>query len=124
MSETSDPHPSSTSPVRAAEPPRAAALQDLADALALLGDDASRATNDSRDVRLHIVACQAEHLAAELRTLTATKSPDHELPAAGGFAASSTAARRAYERATQEPLPATLGASLHRLLLLAEAAAP
>ena len=124
MSETSDPHPTSTRPARAAEPSRAAALHHLADALALLGDDASRATNDSRDVRLHIVACQAEHLAAELRTLIAARSPDHEPPAAGGLAASTRAARGAYERAAQEPLPPTLGASLHWLLLLAEAAAP
>jgi hypothetical protein len=124
MSETSDPHPSSTRPDRAAAPSRATALQDLVDALALLGDDASRATNDSRDVRLHIVACQAEHLAAELRTLVAPQSAAHELPGAGGYAASTRAARRAYERAAQEPLPPSLGASLHWLLLLAEAAAP
>lgn len=39
---------------------RAAALNHLAVALAVLGDDASRASEHSRDVRLHVVACQAQ----------------------------------------------------------------
>ena len=48
---------------------RAAALNHLAASLAVLGDDASRASEHSRDVRLHVVACQAQHLAGEVLDL-------------------------------------------------------
>ena len=81
MSATSDPHPPPARPVRASDR-RDAALQDLADALALLGDDASRATEASRDVRLHIVACQSEHLSGEVRALIEAGGVHRELAVA------------------------------------------
>ena len=123
MSATSDPHPPPARPVRASDR-RDAALQDLADALALLGDDASRATEASRDVRLHIVACQSEHLSGEVRALIEAGGAHRELGSPRGFAASTRSARRAFDAAAQEELPRPLGDSLHWLLLLAEAAAP
>ena len=123
MSATADPRRASARPVPASER-RDAALQDLADALALLGDDASRATEASRDVRLHIVACQSEHLSAEVRALVKARGVHRELALPPGFAASTISARRAFDAAAQEILPRPLGDSLQWLLLLAEAAAP
>lgn len=125
MSATPDPDPAPAPRASAVGPESSAALHDLADAFALLGDDASRTTQHSRDVRLHIVACQAEHLAADVRTLIdADDSCDHEVSSPVGFAASTRAARRAFEAAAPQPLPHTLEKSLHWLLLLAEAALP
>ena len=124
MSETADPHPSPTRAPRVADPTREAALQNLAESLAVLGDDASRATRSSRDVRLHIVACQAEHLAGDVRTLIVAWPGDHVVPEPAGYAASTRAARRAYEEPALQPLPTGLGASLRWLLQLAEAAVP
>ena len=121
MSETADPHPS---PTRAVDQTREAALQNLAESLAVLGDDASRATRSSPDVRLHIVACQAEHLAGDVRTLIVERRGDDVVPESAGYAASTTAARRAFEAPALQPLSTGLGASLDWLLQLAEAAVP
>ena len=103
-------------------PTRDTALRELSAALTVLGDDASRATRGSRDVRLHVVACQAQHLAGEVDALAA---PDTHLPvwpAPAGFATSTVTARTALDDPAIQPLPAQLAASLHWLLLLAEAA--
>ena len=124
MSETSNPHRSPTRAPDAADQTREAALQNLAQSLAVLGDDASRATHGSRDVRLHIVACQAEHLAGDVRTLIMARPGDHVVPEPAGYAASTTAARRAFEAPALQPLPTGLGVSLDWLLQLAEAAVP
>ena len=125
MSATPDPQPAPAPRVSAAGPESTTALHDLADALAVLGDDASRAIQHSRDVRLHVVACQAEHLAADVRTvIDADGGCDHDVPPPVGFTVSTRAARKAFEAAAPQSLPPTLEESLHWLLLLAEAAVP
>ena len=123
MSATPDPHRASARPVPASER-RDAALQDLADALALLGDDASRATEASRDVRLHIVACQSEHLSAEVRALVKARGVHRELASPPGSRHRQSPRAGPSTLAAQEILPRPLGDSLQWLLLLAEAAAP
>jgi len=87
---------------------------------------ASRAAQTSRDVRLHVVACQAQHLAGEvygLLPLDDADDADGTLPEPHGLASSVLAARRALQTPAIQPLPEPLGASLTWLLLLAEAVA-
>ena len=67
-----------------AGPERAAAIRTLSAALAQLGDDASRAAQTSHDVRLQVVACQAQHLAGDVWGL---------LPRSAGWSASSKGLR-------------------------------
>jgi hypothetical protein len=103
-------------------PERAAAIMALSAALAQLGDDASHAALNARDVRLHVVACQAHHLAGDVwDLLTVDADPEESLPPAAGFASSVTAVRRALEAPVAQPLPAALAASLGWLLQLADA---
>ncbi|KGN41010.1 hypothetical protein N801_10020 [Knoellia aerolata DSM 18566] len=104
-------------------PERTAALNDLAAALLALGDDASKAAQSSRDVRLHVVACQAEHLAADVLDLLPHGPTDDVLPEGRGLASSANAAREAFHEPAARPLPQSLAASLGWLLDLAEAAA-
>jgi len=84
---------------------------------------ASRAAQTSRDVRLHVVACQAQHLAGEVYGLLPLDDADGTLPEPHGLASSVLAARRALQTPAIQPLPEPLGASLTWLLLLAEAVA-
>ena len=115
--------PTSAVDIVVAGPDRAAALRSLSAALAQLGDDAARAAQSSVDVRLHVVACQAQHLAGEVWALVpvdgGTDDPPHE---SGGLAWSVVMARRALEAPDAHPLPAGLVASVGWLLQLAEAA--
>ena len=105
-----------------AGPERAAALRSLSAALARLGDDASRAAQSSPDVRLHVVACQAQHLAGDLWSLMPVDGGmDDPLQEADGLASSVTVVRRALEAADEHPLPAALVAYLGWLLQLADA---
>ena len=104
---------------------RAAALNHLAGALAVLGDEASRASEHSRDVRLHVVACQAQHLAGEVLDLL----PAHEaavfvVPEPAGLPAAATVVRAALDAEYVHPLPGELGISLGFLLELAQAVTP
>ena len=104
---------------------RTAALNHLAAALAVLGDEASRATEHSRDVRLHVVACQAQHLAGEVLALL----PAHEaavfvVPDPAGLPAAATVVRAALYAEHVHPLPGELGISLGFLLELAQAVTP
>ena len=105
-----------------AGPQRAAALRSLSAALARLGETAARAARTSPDVRLHVVACQAQHLAGDVWDLLpvdgGTGEPLHD---ADDLAWSVTVARRALEAPDVRPLPAALAASLGWLLRLAEA---
>jgi len=104
---------------------RAAALNHLAAALALLGDDASRASEHSRDVRLHVVACQAQHLAGEvLDLLPAHDTAVFVVPDPAGLPAAATAVRAALDAEHVHPLPGELGISLGFLLELAQADTP
>ena len=104
---------------------RAAALNDLAAALAFLGDDASRASEHSRDVRLHVVACQAQHLAWEvLDLLPAHDAAGFVVPERAGLPAASSAVRAALDAEHVRPLPRDLGVSLGFLLELAQAVTP
>ena len=103
-------------------PERAAAMRALSAALAQMGDDASRAAQTSQDVRLHVVACQAQHLAGDVWSLLAfDEGSDDPLPEAGGIASSATVVRRALEVPDAQPLPEALAASLGWLLQFAEA---
>lgn len=119
--------PSKDTPVRAADltlarPERAQALRDLSAALAQLGEDASHAARSSNDVRLHVVACQAGHLAGEVWDLVAVNGgTDQPLPPAVGLAASVTVVRTALQAPEAQPLPAALAASVGWLLQLAHA---
>ena len=104
---------------------RAAALNHLAAALAVLGDDASRASEHSRDVRLHVVACQAQHLAGEvLALLPADDAAGSVVPGPAGLPGAATAARAALNAEHVHPLPAELGTSLAFLLGLAQGVTP
>ena len=105
-----------------AGPERAAALRSLSAALAQLGDDAAQVAQSSADVRWHVVACQAQHLAGDVWALVpvdgGTDDPPHE---AEGLTSSVVMARRALEAPDAHPLPAGLVASVGWLLQLAEA---
>ena len=104
---------------------RAAALNHLAAALAVMGDDASRASEHSRDVRLHVVACQAQHLAGEvLDLLPAHDAAVFVVPDNAGLPAAATAVRAALDAEHIRPLPGGLGVSLGFLLELARAVTP
>ena len=104
---------------------RAAALNHLAGALAVLGDEASRASEHSRDVRLHVVACQAQHLAGEvLDLLPAHDTAGFAVPDPAGLPAAATAVRAALDAEHVQPLPGELGISLGFLLELAQAVTP
>ena len=104
---------------------RAAALNHLAAALAVLGDDASRASEHSRDVRLHVVACQAQHLAGEvLDLLPAHDAAGFVVPDPAGLPAAATTVRAALDAEHVQPLPGELGTSLGFLLELAQAVTP
>ena len=105
-------------------PERAAAIGTLSAALAQLGDDASRAAQASPDVRLQVVACQAQHLAGDVwGLLTDDGGTDDPLTPALGLASAVSAVRRALEAAEAQPLPAAVAASLGWLLELADAVA-
>ena len=104
---------------------RAAALNHLAAALAVLGDDASRASEHARDVRLHVVACQAQHLAGEvLALLPADDAAVFVVPGSAGLPGAAIAVRAALDAEHVHPLPAELGTSLAFLLELAQAVTP
>ena len=104
---------------------RTAALNHLAAALAALGDEASRASEHSRDVRLHVVACQAQHLAGEvLSLLSAHDTAGFVIPDTAGLPAAATAVRAALDAEHVQPLPGELGISLGFLLELAQAVTP
>ncbi len=104
---------------------RAAALNHLAAALAVLGDEASRASEHSRDVRLHVVACQAQHLAGEvLDLLPAHDTAVFVVPDPAGLPEAATAVRAALDAEHVHPLPRELGISLGFLLELAQAVTP
>ncbi|KGN39949.1 hypothetical protein [Knoellia aerolata] len=105
--------------VRGAE--RDTVLGDLVSALVALGDDASRATQTSRDVRLHVISCHAEHLAGEVRDLMTDSAFDGPFVEAGGLVASATAAREALEKTAEGPLPESIAASVRWLIDLTEA---
>ncbi|MBM6402158.1 hypothetical protein [Phycicoccus sonneratiae] len=122
MNESTDSQRPAADTGAAATTTRDAALEHLAITLALLGDAASRATHTSHDVRLHIVACQAEHLAGEVRTHTEPATPQQPWPVDAGYATTTAAARRALDVPEVRHLPVPLRASLQWLLLLAEAA--
>ena len=119
--------PSQDAPINAvdivlARPERAAALRYLSAALAQLGDDASRAARSSLDVRLHVVACQAQHLAGDVwGLLTVDGGTDDPISQTVGLASSVTVVRRALKAPEAQPLPAALAASLSWLLQLADA---
>ena len=119
---STSPQTSRSDAVIVPSPERMAALGALATALEVLGDDASRAAQTSRDVRLHVVACQAEHLAGDVRDLLPGGGTDHSLPPPRGLAASANAARQALGEPEDQRLPQSLAASLGWLLDLAEAA--
>ena len=104
---------------------RAAALNHLAAALAVLGDDASRASEHSRDVRLHVVACQAQHLAGEvLALLPADDAAVFVVPGSAGLPGAAIAVRAALDAEHVHPLPGGLGISLGFLFELAQAVTP
>jgi len=104
---------------------RAAALNHLAAALAVLGDEASRASEHSRDVRLHVVACQAQHLAGEVLDLLPAHDPTgFAVCDPAGLPAAATAVRAALDAEHVQPLPGGLGISLGFLLELAQAVTP
>jgi len=104
---------------------RTAALNHLAAALAVLGDDASRASEHSRDVRLHVVACQAQHLSGEvLDLLPAHDTAVFVVPAPAGLPVATTAVRAALDAEHVHPVPKALGISLGFLLELAQAVTP
>lgn len=122
MSTPSPDTPTNALDIVRAGPERAVALTALSAALAQLSDDASRAAQTSQDVRLHAVACQAQHLAGDIWDLLASDGgTDDSLPQAVGLASSVTRVRRALEAADAQPLPAALAASLSWLLQLADA---
>ena len=124
MSTPSQDTPTNALDIDLAGPERAAAIRTLSAALAQLGDDASRAAQTSPDVRLHVVACQAQHLAGDVwGLLTDDGGTDDPLTRALGLASSVSAVRRALEAAEAQPLPAALAASLGWLLQLADAVA-
>lgn len=105
-------------------PERVAAIRMLSGALAQLGDQASRAAQTSPDVRLHVVASQAQHLAGDVwELLTVDGGTDDAIPQAVGLASCVTVVRRALEAPEAQPLPAALAASLGWLLQLADAVA-
>jgi hypothetical protein len=106
-------------------PARAALLSHLAAALAVLGDNPSRASGHTRDVRLHVVGCQAQHLAGEVLDLL----PAHDTAGVtvhdpAGLPAAATAVRSALDSEHVHPLPRELGISLGFLLELAQAVTP
>jgi hypothetical protein len=104
---------------------RATALNHLAAALAVLGDEASRASEHSRDVRLHVVACQAQHLAGEvLELLPAHEAAVFVVPDPAGLPAAATAVRAALDAEHVQPLSEELGISLGFLLELAQSVTP
>ena len=75
-------------------------------------------------MRLHVVACQAQHLAGDIwELLTLDSGTDDPTPQTVGLAASVTRVRRAFREPEVQPLPAALAASLGRLLQLADAVA-
>lgn len=122
MSTPSQDAPTNAVDIVLAGPERAAALRTLSAALAQLGDEALRAAQSSPDVRLHVVACQAQHLAGDVWSLMPVDGgTDDPLLEADGLAWSVTVARRALEAPDVHPLPAALAASLGWLLQLADA---
>lgn len=124
MSTPSQDTPTNALDIDRAGPERAAAIRTLSAALAQLGDDASRAAQASPDVRLQVVACQAQHLAGDVwGLLNVDSGADDPLPQAVGLASSVTRVRCALEAAEVQPLPAAVAASLGWLLQLAEAVA-
>ncbi len=124
MSTPSQDTPTDAVDIDLAGPERAAAIRTLSAALAQLGDDASRAAQTSPDVRLPVVACQAQHLAGDVwGLLTDDGGTDDPLTPALGLASSVSAVRRALEAAEAQPLPAAVAASLGWLLELADAVA-
>ena len=124
MSTPSQDTPTNALDIDLGGPERAAAIRTLSAALAQLGDDASRAAQTSPDVRLHVVACQAQHLAGDVwGLLNDDGGTDDPSTRARGVASSVTAVRQALEAAKAQPLPAALAASLGWLLQLADAVA-
>lgn len=124
MSTPSQDTPTTALDIDLAGPERAAAIGTLSAALAQLGDEASRAARTSPDVRLQVVACQAQHLAGDVwGLLTDDGGTDDPFTRALGLASSVSAARRALEAAEAQPLPAALASSLGWLLQLADAVA-
>ena len=124
MSTPSQDTPTNALDIDRTGPERAAAIRTLSAALAQLGDDASLAGKASPDVRLQVVACQAQHLAGDVwGLLTDDGGTDDPLTRALGLASSVSAVRRALEAAEAQPLPAALAASLRWLLQLADAVA-
>jgi hypothetical protein len=122
MSTPSQDTPTNALDIDGAGPERAAAIRTLSAALAQLGDDASRAAQASPDVRLQVVACQAQHLAGDVwGLLTDDGGTDDPFTQALGPASSVTMVRRALEAAEAQPLPAALAASVGWLLQLADA---
>lgn len=120
---SASPRPTEPVVVIVPSPERTAALTDLAAALTALGDDASRASQTTNDVRLHVVACQAEHLAGDVRDLLPDGAVDDRAPQMVGLGASVDAARHALRDREVQLLPESLAASLEWLLQLAETAA-
>ena len=124
MSTPSQDTPTNALDIDRAGPESAAAIRTLSAALAQLGDDALRAAQASPDVRLQVVACQAQHLAGDVWSLlTVDGGTDDPVPHAVGLASSVTVVRRALEAAEAQPLPAALAASIGWLLQLADAVA-
>ena len=124
MSTPSQDTPTNALDIDRAGPERAAVIRTLSAALAQLGDDASRAAQASPDVRLQVVACQAQHLAGDVwGLLTDDGGTDDPLTPALGLASSVSAVRRALEAAEAQTLPAAVAASLGWLLELADAVA-
>ena len=105
-------------------PERAAAIRTLSGALAQLGDEASHLAQTSPDVRLPVVASQAQHLAGDVWGLvTLDGGNDDAIPQSVGLASCVTVVRRALEAPEAQPLPAALAESLGWLLQLADAVA-
>jgi hypothetical protein len=124
MSTPSQNTPTNALDIDRAGPERAAAIRTLSAALAQLGDGASLAAQTSPDVRLQVVACQAQHLAGDVwGLLTDDGGTEDPLTRALGLASSVTVVRRALEAPEAQPLPAALAASLRWMLQLADAVA-
>jgi hypothetical protein len=74
---------------------------------------------------LHVVACQAQHLAGEvLDLLPAHDAAGFVVPDPAGLPAAATAVRGALDAEHVRPLPRDLGISLGFLLELAQAVTP
>lgn len=102
----------------------AAKRPSLPAALAHLGDQASRLIPTVPDPRLHILACQAHHLAAEIEELPGWPPTPGQSAPGRGLAGSGRAVRRALTGPLPQPLPLPLMRDVMRLLQLCEAAAP